>query len=185
MKARIINMEETCLSLDGSNGNWGRCPTVTYYDVHFPQLGKAMPKLALTTTVFSRSNVAGKPIAPHFPFQHNLYPVSLAHAYGPFLVLSSGPKTYQEVGYTIYHSQKTPSMRQFKTWWWIGNRWIKWGILPHYIVITITWTKANWQWQWTSWFLNAVSRKALFDPCAPRVCAVFSLIRAPLSNFYI
>ena len=56
-------------------------------------------------------NVAGKPIPPHFPFQYNLYPVSLAHAYGPFLVLSSGPKTYQEVGYNIY-SQKTPSIWQ-------------------------------------------------------------------------
>lgn len=100
-----------CLSLDRSNGNRGGHPTATYHDICFPQLEKAMPKLALTTTVFSRSNVAGKPIPPHFPFQYNLYPVSLAHAYGPFLVLSSGPKTYQEVGYNIY-SQKTPGIWQ-------------------------------------------------------------------------
>ncbi len=40
MKARIINMDETCLSLDGSNSNRGGRPTVTYHDVCFPQLGK-------------------------------------------------------------------------------------------------------------------------------------------------
>jgi hypothetical protein len=33
MKARIINIDETFLSLDGSNSNRGGRPTVTYYDV--------------------------------------------------------------------------------------------------------------------------------------------------------
>jgi hypothetical protein len=62
-------MDETCLSLDGSNGNRGGCPTVTYYDVCFPQLGKATSKSALTTTMISESTAAGEPLPPHFQFQ--------------------------------------------------------------------------------------------------------------------
>jgi hypothetical protein len=69
MKARILNFDETCLSLDGSNGNRGGHPTVTYYDVRFPQLGKVTLKSALTTTMISGSSVAGKSIPPHFQFQ--------------------------------------------------------------------------------------------------------------------
>ncbi len=67
--SRILNMYETCISLDGSNGNRGRHPTVTFYDKRFPQLGKATSKSALTTTMISGSNAAGEPIAPHFQFQ--------------------------------------------------------------------------------------------------------------------
>ena len=57
-------MDETCLLIDGSNGNQVRCPTVTYYEVRFPQLGKAMPKSALTTPMISGSLAAGKAIPP-------------------------------------------------------------------------------------------------------------------------
>ena len=42
---------------------------MTFYDKRFPQLGKATPKSALTTTMISGSNAAGEPIAPHFQFQ--------------------------------------------------------------------------------------------------------------------
>ncbi len=52
---RILNMDETCLSLDGSNGNRGGHLTVTYYDICFPQLGRATSKSALTTTMISGS----------------------------------------------------------------------------------------------------------------------------------
>jgi hypothetical protein len=69
MKKRILNLDETCLSLDGGNGNQGGRPTVTYYDVHFPQLGKATLKSALTTTMISGSTAAGEPLPPHFQFQ--------------------------------------------------------------------------------------------------------------------
>ena len=69
MKARIINMDETCLSLDGSNSNRGGRPTVTYYDVRFSQLGKATSKSALSTTMISGSSAAGEAIPPHFQFQ--------------------------------------------------------------------------------------------------------------------
>jgi len=67
--SRILNMDETCISLDGSNGNRGGHPTVTFYYKRFPQLGKATSKSALTTTMISGSNAAGEPIAPHFQFQ--------------------------------------------------------------------------------------------------------------------
>ncbi len=69
LKKRILNMDETCLSLDGSKSNCGGRPTVTYYDVCFPQLGKAMSKSALTTTMISGSTAVGEPLIPHFQFQ--------------------------------------------------------------------------------------------------------------------
>ena len=43
--------------------------TVTYYNVRFPQLGKATSKSALTTTMISGSLAAGKSIPSHFQFQ--------------------------------------------------------------------------------------------------------------------
>jgi len=69
MKARIINMDEACLSLDGSNSNRGGRPTVTYYDVRFPQLGKATSKSALLLMMICGSSELGKAIPPHFQFQ--------------------------------------------------------------------------------------------------------------------
>ena len=36
VKNRIANLDETCLSLDGSNSNRGGQPTVAYYNVRFP-----------------------------------------------------------------------------------------------------------------------------------------------------
>jgi hypothetical protein len=68
-KNRFLNLDETCLSLDGSNGNRGGRPTVTYFDVRFPQLGKVTSKSALTTTMISGSTAAGEPLPPHFQFQ--------------------------------------------------------------------------------------------------------------------
>jgi hypothetical protein len=69
MKARIINMDETCFLLDGSNSNRGGRPTVTYYDVRFPQLGKATSKSAILMTMIGGSSAAGEAIPPHFQFQ--------------------------------------------------------------------------------------------------------------------
>jgi len=66
---RILNMDETCISLNGSNGNRGGRPTVTYCDIRFPQLGRATSKSALTMTMISGNNSAGEPIPPHFQFQ--------------------------------------------------------------------------------------------------------------------
>ena len=55
MMGRILNMDETWLSLDRSNGNQGGCPKMTYINVCFPQLGKAMSKSALIMTMINGS----------------------------------------------------------------------------------------------------------------------------------
>jgi hypothetical protein len=44
MMKRILNIDETCLSLDWRNGNCGRRPTVMHYNVCFLQLRKATLK---------------------------------------------------------------------------------------------------------------------------------------------
>ena len=66
---RIINLDETCLSLDGSKGNRGGRPEVTFFDPRFPQLGKGTSKSAMTTTMIGGSNAAGEALPPHFQFQ--------------------------------------------------------------------------------------------------------------------
>ena len=69
MMKQILNLDEECMLLDGGNGNQGGRPTVTYYDVRFPQLRKATSKSELTPTMIGGSNAAGEPIPPHFQFQ--------------------------------------------------------------------------------------------------------------------
>jgi hypothetical protein len=69
MKKQIVNLDETCLSLDGSNSNCGGRPTATYYNVCFPQLGKGTSKSALMTTMIRGSTAVGEPLPPHFQFQ--------------------------------------------------------------------------------------------------------------------
>ena len=66
MKARIVNLDETNLSLNGSDSNRGGRPTATYYDVRFPQLGKSTSKSALSTTMITGSTAAGEPLPPTF-----------------------------------------------------------------------------------------------------------------------
>jgi hypothetical protein len=41
---------------------------MTFYDTRFPQLGQAMSKTALTTTMIMGSNAAGEALPPHFQF---------------------------------------------------------------------------------------------------------------------
>lgn len=65
----IVNFDETCLSLDGSEGNRGGRPVVVFYDPRFPQVGKGTSKSALTTTMITGSTAAGEALPPHFQFQ--------------------------------------------------------------------------------------------------------------------
>jgi hypothetical protein len=69
MKKLILNLDETCCSIDGSNGVHGGHPVMTYYDTRFPQLGMPTPKTALTTTMIMGSNATGEALPPHFQFQ--------------------------------------------------------------------------------------------------------------------
>ena len=66
---RILNVDESCLSLDGSQGNRGGRPEVIFFNPRFPQCGKGTSKSSLTTTFITGSNAAGEAIPPHFQFQ--------------------------------------------------------------------------------------------------------------------
>ena len=66
---RILNVDETCLVLDGSKCNRGGRPEVIFYSPYLPNLGKATIKNSATTTMIAGSTAAGEPIPPHFQFQ--------------------------------------------------------------------------------------------------------------------
>ena len=65
---RIINLDETCLSLDGSDGARGGRPNVAYINQTLPQLGKSSAKSNITTTLITGSSAAGEALPPHFQF---------------------------------------------------------------------------------------------------------------------
>jgi hypothetical protein len=66
---RILNVNKTCLVLDGSKCNRGGRPEVIFYSPYLPNLGKATIKNSATTTMIAGSTAAGEPIPPHFQFQ--------------------------------------------------------------------------------------------------------------------
>ncbi len=65
----ILNFDETCLSLDGSNGNKGGRKTMTLHDPRLPFNGKQTNKDSLTATLVCGSNATGEALPPHFQFQ--------------------------------------------------------------------------------------------------------------------
>jgi len=65
----IINFDETCLSLDGSEGRRGGRPQMTLHDPRLPYDGKRTNKDSLTATLVCGSNAAGEALTPHFQFQ--------------------------------------------------------------------------------------------------------------------
>ena len=65
---RIINLDESCLSLDGSSGRRGGRPSVSFFDPNLPRLGKAATKSSVTTTFISGSTAYGEALPPHFQF---------------------------------------------------------------------------------------------------------------------
>ena len=70
MLRRIINIDETCLSLDGSNGARGGRTEIFFFDPNGPRLGKPTGKTAKTTTMITGSNAAAEAIPPHFQFRY-------------------------------------------------------------------------------------------------------------------
>jgi hypothetical protein len=64
----ILNLDETCLSLDGSEGQRGGRPTVYFYDPGLPMTGRSTSKTALTATMITGSTAAGEALPPHFQF---------------------------------------------------------------------------------------------------------------------
>jgi hypothetical protein len=64
----ILNIDETCLVMDGSKCNRGGWPEVTFYSHTLPNLGKSTIKSSVSTTMITGSTAAGEAILPHFKF---------------------------------------------------------------------------------------------------------------------
>ena len=62
----IINFDETCLSVDGSQRRRGGWPEIVLHDPRFPMTGKSTNKDSLTATLICGSNAAGEALVPHF-----------------------------------------------------------------------------------------------------------------------
>ncbi len=65
----IGNIDETCLSLNGSDNVRGGRHEVILYNPRIHQVGKATSKSSLTSTMITGSNAAGEAIVPHFQYQ--------------------------------------------------------------------------------------------------------------------
>eukprot|EP00804_Cyclotella_cryptica_P004940 CCRYP_014074-RA/>CCRYP_014074-RA protein AED:0.41 eAED:0.41 QI:0/0/0/1/0/0/2/0/145 len=66
--SKNINIDETCLVLDGSKCNRGGRPEITFYFPNLPNLGRATIKTSVATTMITGSTAAGEPMPPHFQF---------------------------------------------------------------------------------------------------------------------
>ncbi|KAL7547200.1 hypothetical protein ACHAWF_012800 [Thalassiosira exigua] len=65
----IINSDEMCLSLDGSEGVRGGQPEIVFFDPNLPNPGKDTSKSSKTTTIITGSTAAGEALPPHVHFQ--------------------------------------------------------------------------------------------------------------------
>ncbi len=66
---RIVNIDETCLALDGGTRQRSRRPSIVYIDKHLPKVGKAYSECSMTIiTITTGSSAAGEAILPHFQF---------------------------------------------------------------------------------------------------------------------
>ena len=64
-RRRILNLDESCLAMDGSQGARGGRPTVTFYNALLPKAGRPSAKSSMTTTFIGGS---GEALPPHFQF---------------------------------------------------------------------------------------------------------------------
>ena len=65
---RIVNIDETALSLDGLDGNRGGRPSLSFHDPNLPRPGKAASKSGYSATLVCGGNAAGEAAPPHFQF---------------------------------------------------------------------------------------------------------------------
>ncbi len=65
---RILNIDVTCLLLDGGADWRGRQPTIVCCGKNFPGVGKAAAKSFITMTMIAGSTAAGEVIPLHFQF---------------------------------------------------------------------------------------------------------------------
>ena len=65
---RILNLDETSISFDGSTGRTGGRPAVTFSDPRLPSVGKPSSKSSSSLTMIAGSTALGEGIPPHFQF---------------------------------------------------------------------------------------------------------------------
>ena len=65
---RILNLDETNLSVDGSNQRRGGRPAVAFVNPSLPRLGEQVPKSGYSLTLITGSTAAGEALPPHFQF---------------------------------------------------------------------------------------------------------------------
>ena len=63
---RIINVDESCLSMDRSKGRRGGRTRTVFYSPNLPLVGRPTGKSGLTTTHITVSTSAEESIPPHF-----------------------------------------------------------------------------------------------------------------------
>ena len=65
---RILNIDGSCLALDGRKIQKGGRPAVIFYHRKLPQLRKAKIKTSTAITMIGGSIAAEEPVPPHFQF---------------------------------------------------------------------------------------------------------------------
>jgi hypothetical protein len=61
-----LNLDESCIDLDGSEGNAGGRPVTNYFDRTLPNAGTASSKTSDACTIVAGSNAAWEPLPVHF-----------------------------------------------------------------------------------------------------------------------
>ena len=74
--ARIINLDESCLSLDGSDDKRGGRPTISFHNPCLPDLGKCASKSSVTETFIGGSNAKVEALPPHIQLSTSAKSVS-------------------------------------------------------------------------------------------------------------
>ena len=64
----IVNLDESCLMLDGSNKRAGGRPAQIVHDFSLPSSSKRASKSDTTVTIVHGSNTTGESLSPHFQF---------------------------------------------------------------------------------------------------------------------
>ena len=65
---RILNLDETCLSLDGTEGNRGGRPSVVFFNASISRAGTPSSKSSVTHTMITGATASGEALPPHFQF---------------------------------------------------------------------------------------------------------------------
>ena len=66
--ACILNLNESCLALDGIQGCQGVRPSLSFYDTNLTRSKKSITKYSVITAFIGGSTAAGKTLPPHVQF---------------------------------------------------------------------------------------------------------------------